>query len=1190
MSGETAAAEGLRRRVLELERQLDEARQTVRTLQSGEIDSLVTGGASSPVLLRATQDSLRANEQLLRAVFDGAMEAILIADDQGVYVDVNPAACALFGLRREELIGRAVADFTDGVDAKAAWDRFLAEGSMQGQVRLRAASRSRDVEFRATAHIVSGRHLSVLRDVTERREAEAALTETELRLQTVISHAPIILFAVDNEGIYTVHEGKGVESVGLRPGQIVGQSVFARQAETPGANASVRRALAGEEVFGPFDVGGRSFDCTVVPVRGADGVITGITGVAVDVTANRKVEAALRASEARFRGMIENATEGILLIGPQGIVTYASPSTQRILGYAPDAIVGTAVTDWIHADDRTRIEREMGALVHDPALARVLEFRVRHADGSARWVEAMGSNMLDDPAVASLVSNFRDITERKATEIALRESQGLLEEAQRVAHLGSWTSASAPERKISWSAECARIFGRAPEDPPTAVEFLQMVHPEDRARVVAASNAADGICETEHRVVLPGGEVRWVQARAVIEGRLLWDDAKATAVRDTEGREYRVVGVVQDITERKQAEAALLASELRYRRIVENTSEGVWSYDADGNTTFMNRRMAEMLRSSVAEALGKPIFTFMDATWREEGQRRAERRAEGLAERGEFRLQRSDGEALWVSIHADPLHDAEGRYEGTIALVSDITESRREAEARNRLAAIVESSDDAIISRDVGGTITSWNRGAERLYYWTSGEVLGQPASLMLPPDRLAEDRAIVERILRGEIVVNYETRRGRKDGSSVEVALNVSSIRDGKGVIVGCSEIARDLTEQRKALTALRRTEDQLRQAQKMEAIGVLAGGIAHDFNNLLSVILSYSSLVIDELRSPDPIREDLEQIEKAAQRATELTRQLLAFGRQQVLQPAVIDLNHVLHGVNKILSRAVGEDIQVTILPGANLARVHADPGQVEQVILNLVVNARDAMPTGGKLTIETSNALLDASYAAEHPGVVAGAYALLAITDTGMGMDRTTRDRIFEPFFTTKAKGKGTGLGLSTVYGIVQQSGGHIWVYSEPGYGTTFKVYLPATDRTVDEASASVPASPTLHGSETILLVEDDDQVRASSRAILRKFGYNVLEAQNAGEAFLICEQFTAKIHLLLTDVVMPRMSGRQLADRLAPMRAGMRVLFVSGYTEDSIVHHGILDAGIMFLQKPITPEALLRKVRQVLDSKL
>ena len=391
----------------------------------------------------------------------------------------------------------------------------------------------------------------------------------------------------------------------------------------------------------------------------------------------------------------------------------------------------------------------------------------------------------------------------------------------------------------------------------------------------------------------------------------------------------------------------------------------------------------------------------------------------------------------------------------------------------------------------------------------------------------------------------------------------------------------SRDVTESR----AL---EEQLRQAQKMEAVGRLAGGIAHDFNNLLTAILGYAQLAAARLKQEDPMRIELSEIEKAGQRAADLTRQLLAFSRKQVLQPRVLNLNEIVGDTDKMLRRLIGEDIEFTTSLKDRLGSVRADTGQIEQVLVNLAVNSRDAMPKGGKLTIETSEVELDESYSAFHFDVQPGPYVLLAVSDTGTGMDAKTLSHVFEPFFTTKEAGKGTGLGLSTVYGIVKQSGGHVAVYSEPGVGTTFKIYLPRVEGLPERASGSFKRAREAGGTETVLVVEDEEAVRRLVCRSLEAHGYKTVPAASASEALLACEKHAGEIHLMLTDVVMPHLSGRELAQRIAALRPRMKVLFMSGYTDNAIVHHGVLDAGMPFLQKPFTPRSVAQKVREVLDA--
>jgi len=433
-----------------------------------------------------------------------------------------------------------------------------------------------------------------------------------------------------------------------------------------------------------------------------------------------------------------------------------------------------------------------------------------------------------------------------------------------------------------------------------------------------------------------------------------------------------------------------------------------------------------------------------------------------------------------------------------------------------------------------------------------------------------------------------FETVHYRKDGTFFPVEVSSQgTIIDGKPNLVS---IVRDITARKRAETERVKLEEQLRGAQRMEAIGLLAGGVAHDFNNLLSVILCCTEFAMERVRGDDCAREELIEVKKAGERAVALTRQLLAFSRKQVLQLAVLSLNQIAAGVEKMLHRILGEDIDYVQVLAPNLDTIRADPGQIEQVLMNLVVNARDAMPDGGKLIIETRNVDLDEEYAARHVATKPGPYVQLAITDRGCGMDKEMQARIFEPFFTTKEKGKGTGLGLSTVYGIVKQSGGNIWVYSEPGRGTTFKIYLPrdlsSSKRVTGSRLAAVPTPST--GTETIVVAEDEEAMRNIAKRILGEAGYTVLTAATASDALLTCEAHQGKVHLLLTDVVMPQMSGRVLAERLVLARPGIKVIYMSGYADDAILHHGTLAPGTHFIGKPFSAADLTRKVREVLDS--
>ena len=495
---------------------------------------------------------------------------------------------------------------------------------------------------------------------------------------------------------------------------------------------------------------------------------------------------------------------------------------------------------------------------------------------------------------------------------------------------------------------------------------------------------------------------------------------------------------------------------------------------------------------------------------------------------------------------------------------------------------VFQHSDDAIVTSDEEGTIILFNRAAENVFGFSPHDAVGQNVRMLMPePDRSHHDTYIANYIRTGQpriMGIGREVEGLRKDGTTFPARLQISQFfLDEKRHFIA---IARDITTNR-------RLEEQVRQKLKMEAIGQLAGGVAHDFNNLLTVITGQTELLLERLPEGDPVREDAQEIGQAAQRAAELTQQLLAFSRKQVLVPTVIDLNAVIGKMERMLRRLIGEDISLVTIEASRLGRVKVDIAQVEQVVMNLAINARHAMPRGGKLTLETQNVELDEAYARTHADVRPGPYVMLAVSDTGVGMATETLTRLFEPFFTTKEIGRGTGLGLATAYGIVKQSGGSISVYSELGHGTTFRIYFPQVEEPLDRTPTRRSAAG-VQGTETILLVEDEDAVRRLARRILERNGYTVLDAADGERAIELGKQHEGPIHLLLTDVVMPRMSGRAVAEAITAARPSVKVLYLSGYTVNAVVHNGVLDAGTSLLEKPFTADRLAAKVREVLDA--
>jgi two-component system, cell cycle sensor histidine kinase and response regulator CckA len=894
------------------------------------------------------------------------------------------------------------------------------------------------------------------------------------------------------------------------------------------------------------------------------GGCAGMWALVRDISERKSVETLARNEKLRFEVLTENAPFGLAMIGEDGTFQYVNPRFKEIFGYDLKDIPNgkewfeKAYPDSEYRSEVVRIWLEE-AKEAKPGQARPRTFIVTCKDDTRKTVHFLPVYLTTGQHLMAC----EDVTERKKLEQERDSLFSLSMDMLCVAGFDGFFKQVNPAwtTTLGWTAE--ELLSKP---------WIELVHPEDRQETALTGRklvSGEPVYAYENRYACKDGSYRWIS----------WNSFPLAD-------EELIFAVARDMTDRKNAESALAENQSRLRAVLDHLPDMLWMKSLEGRFLLVNKTFAEACgRTSAEEVIGKTDFDI----WPEDLARLYTTDDQAVIADGKAKVVEEpiivQGETKWFETFKTPLSDVQGALIGTVGSARDITPRKTAGEAlrqsEEKYRKILETIAGGYHEVDLAGNLTFVNDSLCEILGYSRDELIGMSYRDLMDDHNAQQIFEAYNAVYQSGISnPEFTYQVFRKDGTRRDVSVSIALIRDSEQPPEGFRGIFRDITERRNL-------EEQLRQAVKMEAVGQLAGGIAHDFNNLLTAIMGYTNMLRLEIPEDKEIRRKLDQINRAASRAANLTRQLLAFSRKQVLEVRIVNFNDLVKDIESMLRRLIGEDIELITELGQGIGNVMADQTQLEQVVVNLAVNAKDAMPRGGTLTIETLDVLIDDSYCGSHSEVKPGEYVLLCISDTGHGMTPETCNRVFDPFFTTKAKGAGTGLGLSTVYGIMKQHGGHVTVYSEAGRGTSFKIYLPRVYEALVKQSPDIETEEKPPGTETILLVEDEETVRDLAGEALEILGYCVLRASSPAEAVGISANYSGRIHLLLTDVVLPQMDGKTLYEGLTTKRPEMKVLYVSGYTENFIVHRGILDPEVSFLQKPFTLNSLARKVRVVLD---